>query len=165
VNLDGKDNYNFMHARGTGQFVGVILAVQGYSTGWWGEGDDMFFIDGAKERASINGTGMEDYFGSGWMFREEYNYPYIGYSHQGNKNWTGTHVMYRFHIADPIYFDHSIVAGIEHGHANQRQDAYTSVAFWYQTEPHEKLDPLPPLNERLVQPFWRIQMMPHNLPN
>ena len=81
VNLDGKSNYNFMHATGTGQFVGVILAVQGYSTGWWGEGDDMFFIDGAEKHASINGTGMEDYFGSGWMFRDEYNYPFIGYSH------------------------------------------------------------------------------------
>jgi hypothetical protein len=165
VNLDGKNNYNFMHATGTGQFVGVILAVQGYSTGWWGEGDDMFFIDGANQQASINGTGMEDYFGSGWMFREEYNYPFIGYSQQGNSDWTGTHVMYRFHIADPIYFNHSMVAGIEHGHANQRQDGYTSVAFWYQTEPHEKLGPLPPLKERLLQPFWRIEMMQKNLPN
>ena len=108
----------------------------------------MFFIDGAEGRTSINGTGMEDYFGSGWMFREEYNYPFIGYSHQGNKDWTGTHVMYRFHIADPIYFNRSIIAGIEHGHANQRQDGYTSVAFWYQTEPHEKLDPLPPLTRQ-----------------
>jgi hypothetical protein len=165
VNLDGKNNYNFMHATGTGQFVGVILAVQGYSTGWWGEGDDMFFIDGATGHATINGTGMEDYFGSGWMFREEYNYPFIGYSHQGNRDWTGAHVMYRFHIMDPIYFNRSIVAGIEHGHANQRQDGYTSVAFWYQTEPHEKLDPLPPLQERLLEPYWRIETMKQNLPN
>jgi len=164
-NLDGKNNYNFMHATGSGQFVGVILAVQGYSTGWWGEGDDMFFIDGATGNATINGTGMEDYFGSGWMFREEYNYPFIGYSHQGNRDWTGTHVMYRFHIMDPIYFNRSMVAGIEHGHANQRQDGYTSVAFWYQTEPHEKLDPLPPLEERLLEPYWRIETMKQNLPN
>lgn len=165
VNVDGKANYNFMRAIGTGQFVGVILAVQGYSTGWWGEGDDMFFIDGAEGRASINGTGMEDYFGSGWMFRDEYNYPFTGYSDQGNKDWTGTHVMYRFHLTDPIYFNRSIIAGIEHGHANQRQDGYTSVAFWYQTEPHEKLDPLPPLKERLLLPFWRIETIPQNLPN
>lgn len=165
VNTNGKNSYNFMHATGTGQYVGVILAVQGYSTGWWGEGDDMFFIDGVTGHASINGTGMEDYFGSGWMFREEYNYPFIGYSLRGNPDWTGAHVMYRFHIPDPIYFNHSIVAGIEHGHANQRKDDYTSVAFWYQTEPHEKLDPLPQVKDRLLRPFWQIEIMNNNLPN
>jgi Protein of unknown function (DUF2961) len=165
VNLDGRNNYNFMQATGTGQFVGVILAVQGYSTGWWGEGDDMFFIDGATSPPSINGTGIEDYFGSAWGFGEEYNYPFVGYSVKGNRDGTGTHVMYRFHMADPIYFDRSIAAGIEHGHANQRQDSYTSVAFWYQTEPHQPLDPLPPLKDRLLQPFWRIQPLKNNLPN
>lgn len=165
VDLDGKDNYNFMHAVGKGQFVGVILAIQGYSTGWWGEGNDMFFIDGATPLPSINGTGLEDYFGSAWMFREEYNYPFTGYSLKGNRDWTGTHVMYRFHISDPIYFQKSLIAGIEHGHANQRQDLYTSVAFWYQTEPHQKLDPLPPLSERLAKPYWRIDVMKQNLPN
>jgi hypothetical protein len=164
-NLDGQNNYNFMHAKGTGQFVGVILAIQGYSTGWWGEGDDMFFIDGKTNVASINGTGLEDYFGSSLMFREEYNYPFTGYSVRGNKDWTGTHVMYRFHLSDPIYFNHSMVAGIEHGHANQRKDEYTSVAFWYQTEPHEVLDPLPPLKERLVQSHWRIEIFNQDLPN
>lgn len=165
INSNGKNNYNFMHATGVGQFVGVILAVQGHSTGWWGEGDDMFFVDGVTDHASIHGTGMEDYFGSGWMFREEYNYPFIGYSLHGNQDWTGTHVMYRFHIPDPVYFNQSIVAGIEHGHANQRKDGYTSVAFWYQTEPHEKLDPLPQVKDRLLRAFWQIEMMDRNLPN
>jgi len=99
------------------------------------------------------------------MFREEYNYPMTGYSLQGNKDWTGTHVMYRFHLADPIYFNRSITAGIEHDHANQRSDSYTSVAFWYQKEPHEKLDPLPPVQERLLHPYWRIESLQQNLPN
>jgi hypothetical protein len=164
-NVDGKSNYVFMEAKGQGQYVGTILNVFGLSTGWWGEGDDMFFIDGDSARATINGTGMEDYFNNAWMFQREFNYPFIGYSQQGNRDWTGSHTMYRFHIEDPIYFQKSLRATIEHGHANDREDDYTSVAFWYQTEPHQKLSPLPPVNERLPNAFWKIQKLEKNLPN
>lgn len=164
-NVDGKNNYVFMDAKGKGQYVGTILNVFGLSTGWWGEGDDMFFIDGDSTRATINGTGMEDYFNNAWMFQKEFNYPFIGYSQQGNRDWTGSHTMYRFHVEDPIYFQKSLRATIEHGHANTREDDYTSVAFWYQTEPHQKLVPLPPVNERLPNAFWKIQKLEKNLPN
>jgi Protein of unknown function (DUF2961) len=164
-NVDGKNNYVFMRATGKGQYVGTILSVFGLSTGWWGEGDDMFFIDGDSARATINGTGMEDYFNNAWMFQKEFNYPFIGYSQQGNRDWTGSHTMYRFHIEDSIYFQKSLRATIEHGHANARADDYTSVAFWYQTEPHQKLSPLPPVNERLPNAFWKIQKLDKNLPN
>jgi len=69
-NVDGKNNYVFMDAKGKGQYVGTILNVFGLATGWWGEGDDMFFIDGETVRATINGTGMEDYFNNAWMFQK-----------------------------------------------------------------------------------------------
>jgi hypothetical protein len=164
-NVDGKNNYVFMEAKGKGQYVGTILNVFGLSTGWWGEGDDMFFVDGDSARATINGTGMEDYLNNAWMFQKEFNYPFIGYSQQGNRDWTGSHTMYRFHIADPIYFQKSLRATIEHGHANDREDDYTSVAFWYQTEPLQKLFPLPPVNERMPNAFWKIQKLDKNLPN
>jgi hypothetical protein len=164
-NVDGKNNYIFLEAKGKGHYVGTILNVFGRSTGWWGEGDDMFFIDGDTTRATINGTGMEDYFNNAWMFQKEFNYPFIGYSQQSNRDWTGSHTMYRFHIQDPIYFQKSLRATIEHGHANAREDDYTSVAFWYQTEPHQKLAPLPPLEQRLPVSFWKIQKLEQNLPN
>lgn len=164
-NLTGKDNYVFMDAVGRGQFVGVILNVQGHSTGWWGEGDDMFFIDGEGFPPSLHGTGLEDYFNNAWGFQEEFNYPYIGYSLKGNKDWTGQHTMYRFHIADPIHFSKSLRAGIEHGHANDRADDDSSTAFWYQTEPHKKLEPLPPVEKRYADHFWQIEILKQNLPN
>ncbi len=164
-NVDGRNNYVFMEAKGRGLYVGTILNIFGRSTGWWGEGDDMFFIDGETSRATINGTGLEDYFNNAWTFQREFSYPFIGYSQQGNRDWTGSHTMYRFHIEDPIYFQKSLRATIEHGHANDREDDYTSVAFWYQTEPHQRLFPLPPLNERLPNSFWRIQKLDRNLPN
>ena len=164
-NIDGKDNYVWMDASGRGHFVGVTMSVLQNQDYWFGEGDDMFFIDGETARATVNGTGMEDYFNNAWMFQKEFNYPFIGYSQQGNRDWTGSHTMYRFHIGDPIYFQKSLRATIEHGHANDREDDYTSVAFWYQTEPHQKLLPLPPVNERLPNAFWKIQKLDKNLPN
>jgi hypothetical protein len=164
-NIDGKANYTFLEAQGKGQYVGIVLNVFGRSTGWWGEGDDMFFIDGQSARASINGTGMEDYFNNAWMFQNEFSYPFIGYSQQGNRDWTGSHTMYRFHIQDPIYFQKSIRGSIEHGHANDRQDEYTSVVYWYQTEPHAVFPALLPIDQRLPTSFWKVEKMQGNLPN
>jgi hypothetical protein len=164
-NIDGNNNYLFMEAKGKGLYVGTILNIFGRSTGWWGEGDDMFFVDGETSRASIHGTGLEDYFNNAWMFQNEFNYPFTGYSQQGNRDWTGSHTMYRFHIQDPIYFQKSLRATIEHGHANVREDEYTSIAFWYQTEPHQKLIALPRANERLPTSFWKVQKLDQNLPN
>jgi len=46
MNLDGKDNYVWMEARGRGQFAGVSMSILQNQDDWWGEGDDMFFVDG-----------------------------------------------------------------------------------------------------------------------
>ncbi|HEX9474281.1 MAG TPA: glycoside hydrolase family 172 protein, partial [Steroidobacteraceae bacterium] len=67
-NLTGEDNYVWMHATGRGQFAGVTMSVLQNQDEWWGEGDDMFFVDG-ETRPSINGTGAEDYFLGAWGFR------------------------------------------------------------------------------------------------
>ena len=59
-NLDGAGNYVWLEASGRGHFVGVTMSVLQNQDNWWGEGDDMFFVDGEKF-PSINGTGSEDY--------------------------------------------------------------------------------------------------------
>lgn len=61
------------------------------------------------------------------------------------------HAMYRFHIEDPVVFTRSIRVTIEHGHANDRSDDYSSVAYWYQTEPHKVWVPLPPPEKRVAR--------------
>ena len=66
-NLNGEGNYVWMEATGRGHFVGVTMSVLQNQDGWWGEGDDMFFVDGEK-LPSINGTGSEDYFLGAWDF-------------------------------------------------------------------------------------------------
>lgn len=149
-NLTGENNYVWMEAAGRGQFVGVTMSVLENADGWWGEGDDMFFVDGEK-LPSINGTGSEDYFLGAWDFGggQPFSYNLFGAPQAGPER-AGSHwSMYRFHLDSPVTFTKSLRATIEHGTANNRTDNYYSVAYWYQTEPHAPFPPLPPVEDRL----------------
>ncbi len=149
TNLDGKENYLWLDATGRGHFVGVTMSVLQNQDGWWGEGDDMFFID-AEARPSIAGTGSEDYFLGAWdfgghpFFYRLYGAPVVGEERAGGKS-----SVYRFHLDSPIPFTKSLRATIEHGHANHRSDNYYSVAYWYQTEPHAPFPVLPSVDQRI----------------
>jgi hypothetical protein len=148
-NLDGKDNYVWMEAKGRGHFVGVTMSVLQNQDDWWGEGDDMFFVDG-ETTPSINGTGSEDYFLGAWDFGSHaFSYGLYGVPVKGTNQAGARWSMYRFHLDSPITFTKSLRATIEHGHANHRSDNYFSVAYWYQTEPHAAFPPLPPLAQRI----------------
>jgi hypothetical protein len=148
-NLDGQDNYVWMEATGHGHFVGVTMSVLQNQDGWWGEGDDMFFVDGEK-RPSINGTGSEDYFLGAWGFGDHpFSYPLFGAPVKGSEFAGSRSSVYRFHLDSPIPFSKSLRATIEHGHANHRSDNLFSVAYWYQKEPHATFPALPSVEERL----------------
>ncbi len=149
-NLTGKENYLILEAEGKGHYVGCNLSVHNLSTGWWGEGDDMVFVDGEKWPPSLHGTGTEDYFCNAWGMQDK-PYLFAGTSlfNKKHKNWEGKWTIYRFHILDPIPFKKSIKVTIEHGHANNRGDDYSSVAYWYQKEPHKKFPKMLPVKERL----------------
>lgn len=149
TNLDGKDNYVWLDAKGHGQYVGVTMSVLQNQDGWWGEGDDMLFIDGAKA-PSIAGTGSEDYFLGAWDFGgNPFSYPLYGAPVVGEELAGSRSSVYRFHLDSPIPFTKSLKATIEHGHANHRSDNYYSVAYWYQSEPHATFPALPPVDERI----------------
>jgi len=154
-NLDGKDNYVFFEATGQGHFVGVTHAIEQNQDNWFGEGDDMIFIDG-DTLPTINGTGTEDYYNGAWDFGGQ---PFA-YMHNGapvisdpHERIGGRYCLYRWHIESPITFEKSIKVTIEHGHANHRSDNFYSVAYWYQTEPHALFPPLPPAPERIPKLF------------
>jgi len=138
INRDGRANYLVMDTAGKGKYVGTVLSAQNNQNGWFGEGDDMFYIDG-EEKPSLIGTGTEDYFNDAWGFRE-FSFPFHGVS-----LWEGSRIgarvtAYKWHIADPVAFTKSLRVTIEHGHANDRSDDWYSTAFWYQTLP----PPAPP---------------------
>jgi hypothetical protein len=148
-NLNGEGNYVWMEATGRGHFVGVAMSVLENQDGWWGEGDDMFFVDG-ESAPSINGTGSEDYFLGAWDFGgHPFSYGLFGAPVVGQEVAGGRSSVYRFHLDSPIPFTKSLRATIEHGHANVRSDNYFSVAYWYQTEPHAAFPALPPLEQRI----------------
>jgi hypothetical protein len=150
-NLDGKDNYVWMEATGQGHYVGVTMSVLQNQDFWWGEGDDMFFIDG-DPHPSITGTGSEDYFLGAYDFGEHsFSYRLFGAPVKGEERAGSRSSVYRFHLDSPISFTKSLRATIEHGHANHRSDNFYSVAYWYQTEPHAPFPALPAVDQRLPQ--------------
>ena len=147
TNLDGAGNYRILHARGAGHYVGCVLNVENLretdQSNWYGEGDDMIFIDGEPFPPTLHGTGTEDYFNTAWCPAQPYSAPYHGITIPGGENWSGQSSMYRFHIEDPVTFFDEIRVTIEHGHANKRSDDLSSTAYWYQSEPHVPIELLP----------------------
>ena len=154
-NLSDEGNYLFLDAEGRGHYVGTVLSVENIQGGWWGEGDDMFFVDGEGWPPSLHGTGSEDYFSHAWGMQDN-SYAYNGTSYHGGSpaGQPGERItVYRFHLAEPVPFQRSLRASIEHGHANNRSDDYASVAYWYQTEPHKEFAPMPGPSARLPRPY------------
>lgn len=151
-NTDGKDNYVILDAIGKGKYVGCNLNIDVFerqANDWYGEGDDMIFIDGESWPPSLHGTGTEDYFNTAFCPTKEFCTPSHGltvYSgEEAGFTWGGKNSMYRLHINDPIHFEKSIKVTIEHGHANKLSNDYSSTAYWYQVEPHSPFDPIWPL--------------------
>lgn len=142
------ENYLILSANGKGHYVGCNLSVELNADGWWGEGDDMIYVDG-EEVASLRGTGSEDYFCGAWCYGEAFSNLYFGCPLRGEHKKGALWNVYRYHIEDPIPFTQDIKVTIEHGHANDRSDSFSSVAYWYQLEPHIAFAPLPPSQERL----------------
>ena len=153
-------HYLILEAEGRGHYVGTVLSAQYRTYGWFGEGDDFFYIDGEPE-PSIRGTGTEDYFCEAYGFRE-LGRPYYGVTtYEGHQVGDRT-TVFRWHIQDPIHFTKSLRVTIEHRGSmfdehgrgtsgfGERSDLYSSVAFWYQTGMAKRFTCLPPAEQRIV---------------
>ena len=134
----GADNYVALETEGRGHYVGCNLAVRHFQGSWWGEGDDMIFIDDDTWPPSLHGTGMEDYFGHAWGM--QHNAYLFNGTIVHEEDVPGFHHSYRFHMADPIRFEKRIKVTFEHGHGNHLSDEWSSTAYWYQTLPSPVLD-------------------------
>ena len=141
----GRD-YLLLDTAGKGHYVGTVLAVRTRSPAWFGEGDEKIYLDG-EAKASIWGTGTEDYFLSAWGLKKT-STPYFGVPYFDQWGIVGSHTSaYRWHLNDPLVFNRGIKVTLEHfgwlspdenpQHKatswNEREDDYASVAFWYQT--------------------------------
>ncbi len=144
-----KIDWTLLKTEGRGRFLGVMLHVWNPKGGWWGEGDEKFFVDGEKFPSTF-GTGSEDYFGYAWsnptLFQHAYHNQTIA---MGNK---GHIVVNRWHIPDNVPFQTSFEGAIEKYYPNTRPTLYASTVYWY-LEPGGN-DPYAPqpLSERLG--YW-----------
>jgi hypothetical protein len=159
--LPYKDVYKILDGvRGKGQYVGTYLAWGVHNNGWWGEGEVKFFIDGDQQFPTINGTGTEDYFNGSYNFEnkeagkyEPFTSPYSGLVQvlepDGLYQSQQRFGLYRWHIPDPVRFESDLSVTIQAlGWQSGRRylplmDDISSVAFWYQTEPHTAFPALP----------------------
>jgi hypothetical protein len=148
--------------KGWGHYVGTYLAWGVNNNGWWGEGEIKFYLDGDDKSATIVGTGTEDYFCGSYDFDSgppndlqytPFTTPYSGLAQvlrpDGHYEANTRFGLYRWHIMDPIRFDQDLRVTIQAlgwrsgGRYLPLQDDISSVAFWYQTEPHAPFPKLP----------------------
>lgn len=153
--------------RGRGQYVGTYLAYGTHATGWWGEGEVKFYLDGDGAFPTICGTGTEDYFCGSYDFETvgpdgrhhytEFSTPYSGLTQvirpDGLYESQERFSLYRWHLTDPVRFRSDLRVTIQDlgwksgGRYRKLQDDIASVAYWYQTEPHTPFPPLPSRDE------------------
>jgi hypothetical protein len=159
--LPDMEDYTILEGvSGQGQYVGTYMCWGANSPGWWGEGEIKFFIDGDTQFPTICGTGTEDYFCGSYGFSDprtgdymEFSTAYTGMPQVIKANEErGTPPrfgLYRWHIMDPIRFGQDLRVTIQalgwqsDGRYLHLKDDISSVAFWYQTEPHAPFPALP----------------------
>lgn len=173
-NTDKTKDYVILdQVHGRGHYVGTFLALSLLERYWWGEGEVKFFLDGDEKYPTICGTGTEDYFGGAWSFGKQengqtmeqtYQTPFLGYpflSRIDDSVHNDYHMddcptmraLYRFHILDSIRFEKEIKVTLQqigscHRGLFERQDDISTVAYWYQTEPHTPFPKLLAREER-----------------
>jgi hypothetical protein len=155
-------NYELLDIKGSGHYVGTVFSVIQNEPGWFGEGDEYFYVDGAKV-PNIQGTGTEDYFNDAWGLRVSEVGPYYGVTVADGTGLGSRMSAYRWHIVDPIPFTKSLHFEIEHAGwtykedgsvrsgFEERADLFSSVAFWYQDG----------IAEGLAEPPFGPARLPH----
>jgi hypothetical protein len=140
LSKDRWPDWVMLRAEGRGRFCGVMLHVWNPRGGWWGEGDEKFFVDGEKFPSTF-GTGSEDYFGYAWCDPHLFQKPYHAQTMtQDNK---GHQSVLRWHISDNVPFEKSFEGDIEKYDHPGPGVKYASTQFWYLSP--DGVDPYEPV--------------------
>lgn len=157
----------FLDTRGWGRFCGLALHIWNPLGGWWGEGDEKFYVDGEKF-PSTHGTGSEDYFGYAWCDHNPFERPFHNQTHSVPMNpcanptreesggWTSNN---RWHIADNIPFQESFLASIEKYLPDDRPTRYEATVYWYADKLDVNRPALPPLERRMYEQEAREEQL------
>ena len=119
----------------------------------------------AKAELEANGVTLADYDSildahqvNGKTVEQTYNSPFLGYPYYSahdelvhnpyhNDDCPPMRGFYRWHMMDPICFEENLKVtiqqiGVCYKGLFERQDDVASVAYWYQSEPHQAFSPL-----------------------
>jgi hypothetical protein len=143
-------DWPFLKTEGTGRFVGVMLHIWNPRGGWWGEGDEKFFVDGEKFPSTF-GTGSEDYFGYAWSSPNLFVHAYHSQTHNDG-NSRGHISVNRWQISDNVPFQKSFEGCIEKYYTNQKPTLYASTTYWYEAPGGNDPYRTAPLSERVG--YW-----------
>lgn len=144
--LAWDNNYVILETKGRGHYIGCNLSVTNFQGTWWGEGDDMIWVDGYKWPPDLHGTGSEDYLNQAWGMQPN------AFLRNGSSIYEhhtdGYQTSYVFHPENPVRFQEEIKVTIEHGHGNHLANEMSSVAYWYTDQPGQVVAP-PPVSGRM----------------
>jgi hypothetical protein len=155
-------DYVALEATGKGKFIGWNVTVRRPGTDYPVDENEKFYVDG-ESTASVEFQGLEDSFGFSWGFpNSESMFPLTGYFPFMNGA-----AAYRFFLQDSISFEKSLKVAIGFGVTEKWfKDGFSrfgtslqlsSTVYWYQTEPHAPLPPLPSVADREPAPnklYW-----------
>ena len=153
------EDYTILPKRtGKGRFIGCVLGIRYEDKNWWGEGEIKFYMDGDTEFPTLCGTGSEDYVGLSYGMQQT---PFMYNGCSLNDPERGFVSMYRWHLPDPIYWRQECRITIQQigwsrekeGNLYERQDDWSSAAFWYETVPSEPLPAMPSVDARIAN-LW-----------
>jgi hypothetical protein len=139
---------------GKGRFLGVNVGVNvdaNYGHTWWGEGEVKMYIDGDTAYPTINGTGSEDYIGTGWG-EGTFTHLYQGCTVADTAK--GQYAFYRFHIPDAVYFNENFKATIQEIGGGTQEEVKSMIA---------KGIPLKPVSVAGEKNFTRLLDHPRQL--
>jgi hypothetical protein len=140
------NNYVILETKGRGHYIGCNISVSNFQEGWWGEGDDMIWVDGYKWPPDLHGTGSEDYLNQAWGMQPN------AFMHNGSSIYEGHTLGYQssyiLHLENPVRFTKEIKVTIEHGHGNHLRNEMSSTAYWYAAQP-ARARAVPPLMKRM----------------
>ena len=144
--LAWENNYVILETEGRGHYIGCNISVTNFQGTWWGEGDDMIWVDGYKWPPDLHGTGSEDYLNQAWRMQDNAFLRNGSSIYESNTN--GYQTSYVFHIENPVRFQKEIKVTIEHGHGNHLANEMSSVAYWYAEKPARIATP-PDVDKRM----------------
>ncbi|MBN1457676.1 MAG: DUF2961 domain-containing protein [Sedimentisphaerales bacterium] len=151
----GAIDWTLLKVKGRGRYVGTQLQIWNPRGGWWGEGDEKFYIDGEKF-PSLFGTGSEDYIGYAWSSYELFEHPY--HNQTISEDGMGHVSVNRWHIPDNIPFQESFDGYIEKYFSNMRPTQFAAVVYWYADKNSE--DPLKPVALKDRLDYYKGVMFP-----